>query len=90
MVQPSCVHVAVSAVKEFCAVRATRNAPNDVWTIAADPTEASAGAASIVTDTTRPATVAVADGSCGADPDEGDVELPPHAAAELRASSDAA
>ena len=56
-------------------MRATRNVPNDVCTIAIPPTAASTDAASIVTDTVRPATAAVADGSCVAV--EGDVELPP-------------
>ena len=88
IVQPSCVHVAVKAVKESCAVRATRNVPNDVCTIAIPPTAASTDAASIVADTVRPATAAVADGSCVAV--EGDVELPPQAARELSASMEAA
>jgi hypothetical protein len=87
--QPSCVHVAVKAVKESCAVRATRNVPRDVLTIAIPPTGASADAASIVTDTVRPATAAAADGSCTA-VDEGPAELPPHAATEPRASIEAA
>jgi hypothetical protein len=89
-VQPSCVHVAVSAVKVSWPVCATKNVPNDVCTIAIEPTAASADAASIVTDTMRPATAAAADGSCDADVDEGDVELPPQAATELRASIEAA
>jgi len=89
IVQPSCVHVAVNAVKASCAVRATKNVPNDVWIIAIAPTGASADAASIVTDTVRPATAAAADGSCTAIGD-GDVELSPQAAMELRASIEAA
>ena len=83
IVQPSCVHVAVRAVNESCAVWATRNVPNGVCTIAAEPTVASGEVASIVTDTTCPATVAEAAPSWGTEGDEGDVGLPPPHAASV-------
>ena len=80
IVQASWVQVAVRAVNESCAVRPTRNTPNEVCTIAAEPTAARADAESTLTDTTLPAVVAATDASCGAE-SEGDVGLPPHAAA---------
>jgi hypothetical protein len=89
IMHPSWVHVAVRAVNEFGAVWATRNVPNDVCTLAAEPTAVSAEAASTVIDTIRPVTDAVTDASGGADVD-GDVELPPQAATVPRASIEAA
>ena len=57
MVHASWVQVAESTLKVSCAVRATRNVPSEVWRIAAEPTDASAPAGSIVTETVRPLTV---------------------------------
>jgi hypothetical protein len=67
-----------------------RNVPSDVWSDAAEPTVANADALSIVTETVRPLTVPETALSGGADVDEGDVELPPHAATVPAVSSDAA
>ena len=77
IVQPSCVQMAVSAVNESCAVRATRKLPALACTSAAPPTEPSAELESIVTMTALPATLPPMTGSDGAE--LGDVALPPHA-----------
>jgi hypothetical protein len=47
--------------------------------MAAEPTPANGEAASIVTDPTRPETVALADGNGSAELPDGDVGLPPQA-----------
>ena len=73
------MQIAVSAENDEAPVRATRNDPSVVDTIAADPALASGEAASTVTETTRPDTVALADGRAGAVPPEEEVGLPPHA-----------
>lgn len=88
-VHPSCVHVALRAVKVSCAVRATRNVPSGVWTVAMEPTAASTDALSTATETSRPARLAAAVGSPVAGVD-GELGPPPHAAAEPRASAEAA
>jgi len=73
--------MAVNAEKASCPVRATRNWPSVVDTIAAEPEAASGDAASTATETIRPETVALADCRGGAELPEGEVGLPPHALA---------
>src|SRR5262245_43025622 len=83
--------MAVSTLKLSCDVRATRNVPSEVCSMAAEPTEASAGEPSIETDTVRPLTVPDTELNCGAPPPEGEVGLPPppHAVSRPVASSEA-
>jgi hypothetical protein len=79
IVHVSCVHVAVSAANESCAVRDTRNTPPELRTCAAPPTVASGEAESIWTTTVAPLTLPFTMDNCGtllgADPP------PPHACA---------
>jgi hypothetical protein len=90
IVHASCVQVAVSAVNDSSPVLDTRNLPSALWTIAAEPTAANGDAASIVTDTLRPLTVADTELSADADPEDGDVGLPPPHAAIAPAAATAA
>ena len=87
-VHPSCVHTAVSTVNALDEVRAIRNVPIDVDVVAIEPLFASGDVEPIGIDTTRPATVPLTDAS--GVPDDGDVGLPPQAASEPSASSEAA
>jgi hypothetical protein len=74
-----CVQIVVSALKLSWPVRATRNAPPELRTIAAPPTPARGDAESICTTTVLPLTLPFTVVSCGTllglDPP------PPHAAA---------
>lgn len=76
MVQPSCVHVAVSTDTVFAPVRVNRKLPSDDCTMAIEPTDARGELAPIVTVTARPATVAETALS-GDDAADGEVGLPP-------------
>jgi hypothetical protein len=87
-VHRSCVHAAVSALNDSCAMRATRKLPSDVCTKAAEPTLDNAGAESTFTVIVRPLTEPDTLASCGAE-DEGLVGLPLHAARLPPASTDA-
>ena len=83
MVQPSCVHTAVSAVKDDCAVRAMRNEPEGVWTTAALPTAESGELLStfrLILPALTAALTAVSAGSV-----LGPVELPPPQASKAEA-----
>ena len=79
IVHVSCVQIVVSALKLSCAVRATRNAPPELRTIAAPRTAASGDAESIWTTTALPLGLPLTVVSCGTllglDP------VPPHAIA---------
>lgn len=85
---PSWVQTAVSAENVSCAVRARRNVPRPVWTVAAELTAASGDPLSTVTDMVRPLTVPFTVLSVGAF-EEGEVLLPPQAA-NVPAASNAA
>jgi len=87
MVHDSCVQMAESTLKVSCAVCATRNVPSEVWRIAAEPTDASAPAGSIETETVRPLTLpeTVLSGVAL----DGEVGLPPQAVNTPAASSEA-
>src|SRR4026209_1139452 len=87
MVHASWGQVAESTLKVSCAVRATRNVPSEVWRIAAEPTDASAPAGSIVTETVRPLTVP--ETALRGVALDGDVRLPPQAVNAPAASSEA-
>jgi hypothetical protein len=57
IVHVSCVQTVVSALKLSCAVRATRNAPLELRTMAAPPTAASGDVESICTTVALPLTL---------------------------------
>ena len=90
MVHVSCVQTVVNALKLSCAVRATRNVPPELRTIAAPPTDARGDDESICTTTALPLTLPFSEDNYGTllglDPPP-----PPHAAAsEPSARHDAA
>lgn len=65
MVHVSCVQTVVKALKLSCAVRATRNAPLELRTIAAPPTLANGDEESICTCTVVPLTLPFTVVNCG-------------------------
>ena len=93
MVHASCVHVEVKAIKVSGAVRATRNDPAELRTIAAPPTAASGDDESICTTTLLPLVLPLTTVSCGAVSCSalGPEPPPPHASmSEPSATHDAA
>ena len=89
IVQVWCVQIVVSALKLSCPVRATRNAPPELRTIAAPPTAASGDDESICTTTVLPLTLPFTNDSCGTL--LGPEPPPPHAcASDPSARQDAA